>query len=119
MKTDIKNAPVPFFFRPITNGVASRIQTSFLNDQFKLHYQFLEDQLATSPDGGEYLCGQEMTGADILMGFPLEAGNSRSDVKQEDYPKVFAYVEKLRQRDAYLRAKEKIIEVEGEFKTKL
>ena len=84
-----------------------------------MHYQFLEDQLATTPDGGEYLCGKEITGADILMSFPLEAGNSRSGVKQEDYPKVFAYVERLHQREAYKIATEKIIEVEGQFKTTL
>lgn len=84
-----------------------------------MHYQFLEDQLATTPDGGEYLCGTEITGADILMSFALEAGNSRSGVNQEDYPKVFAYVEKLHQREAYKKATEKIIEVEGQFKTTL
>lgn len=116
---DIQNSPVPFFIRYITNSIANRIQTSFLNDQFALHYQFLEDQLATSPDGGEYLCGKEMTGADILMSFPLEAGNSRSGVKRETYPKVFAYVERLHEREAYKRATEKIIEVEGRFKTSL
>ncbi len=116
---DIKNAPVPFFIRPITNGIASRIQTSYLTEQFELHYQFLEDQLATSPDGGEFLCGKEISGADILMSFPLEAGNSRSGVKQEKYPKVFAYVEKLHERGAYKKATEKIIEVEGQFKTTL
>jgi glutathione S-transferase len=116
---DIRNAPVPFFIRPITNSVATRIQTSYLTNQFELHYQFLEDQLATSPDGGEYLCGKEITGADILMSFPLEAGNSRSGLKRETYPRVFAYVEKLHEREAYKRATEKIIEVEGRFKTAL
>jgi glutathione S-transferase len=119
MYVDIKNAPVPFFIKPITNSVASRIQTSFLNDQFKLHYQFLEDQLATSPDGGEFLCGKDLTAADILMSFPLEAGNSRSGVQREEYPRVFAYVEKLHEREGYKRATDKIIEVEGRFKTSL
>jgi glutathione S-transferase len=54
-----------------------------------------------------------------MMSFPLEAGNSRSGVKREKFPKVFAYVEKLHQRDAYKRATQKIIAVEGEFKTTL
>lgn len=88
-------------------------------EQYKLHYRFLEEQLATSPDGGEYLCGKEITGADILMSFALEASNSRSGIKQEEFPKVFAYVEKLHQREAFKRATEKIIEVEGQFKTTL
>ncbi|ERF73535.1 hypothetical protein EPUS_07740 [Endocarpon pusillum Z07020] len=113
---NIKNAPVPFFIRPITNSIANRIETAFLEKEFELHYQFLEDQLANSPDGGEYLCGNEITGADILTSFPVEMGNHRSDIKQEQFPKVFAYVERLYQREAYKRATEKIIQVEGRFK---
>ena len=119
LNTDIKNAPVPFFIRPLTNSIATRIETSYLKSEFELHYRFLEDQLASSPDGGDYLCGKEITGADILMSFPIEAGNSRSRIKQEQFPKVFAYVERLYQREAYKRATEKIIEVEGRFKMTL
>lgn len=112
---NIKNSPVPFFIRPITNSIAARIQTSYLNSQFELHYQFLEDQLATSPEGGEYLCGKALTSADILMSFPLEFVNSRGGVKQERFPRVFAYLEKLYEREAYKRATAKIVEVEGRF----
>jgi glutathione S-transferase len=110
---------VPFFIRPITNGIAAKVHGSFLNDQYDLHYRFIEDQLATSPDGGEFLCGKDLTGADIMMSFPLEAANGRSGVKREKFPKAFAYVEKMYERDAYKRAKQKIIEVEGEFKMTL
>jgi glutathione S-transferase len=113
---DIKKAPVPFFLRPITNGIASKIETSYLNEQFRLHYNFLEDQLSTSPNTGEYLCGKDITGADILMSFALEAGNRSSGFTQEEYPKVFAYVDRLYQREAYKRATEKIVEVEGQFR---
>jgi glutathione S-transferase len=95
------------------------MQTSFLNDQFALHYRFMEDQLSTSPDGGQYLCGKDVTAADILMSFPVEVGNHRSGVKKEDYPKCFEYVEKLHEREAYKRAVDKIVEVEGEFKSSL
>jgi glutathione S-transferase len=114
--TVIKKAPVPFFLRPITNGVASRIETSFLTEQFNLHYNFLEEQLSTSPDGGEYLCGKDLTAADILMSFAIEAGNRSSGFKQDQYPKVFAYLEKLHEHAGYKRATEKVIEAEGEFK---
>ena len=65
------------------------------------------------------MCGKELTGADILMSFPLEAANGRSGVKQEQYPQVFGYVEKLHKREAYKRATEKIIQTEGQFKASL
>ena len=116
---DIKNSPVPFFIKPITNAIANKINTLFLEPNFKNHYQFLENQLATSPDGGEYLCGREITGADILMEFPLVAGAERSGRTKEAYPKLSAYVEKLHERDAYKRAVQKIVDTEGSFKTKL
>jgi len=79
----------------------------------------LESQLETSPDGGEFLCGKTITGADILMEFPLVAGGTRSGMTKEDYPKLNAYIEKLHEREAYKRAGEKIEQTEGSFKMNL
>lgn len=117
--TDIKNSPVPFFIRPITNAIAAKITSLFLKPNFDTHYRFLEDQLATSPDGGEYLCGKELTGADFLMSFPLKAGQSRSGMTKEEYPKLWAYIDRMHEREAYKRAVRKIEEIEGSFKTNL
>ncbi|KIW70182.1 hypothetical protein, variant 2 [Phialophora macrospora] len=115
----IRNAAVPFFIKPITNSVAGKIESSFLRRNFKSHYDFLEGQLASSPDGGDYFCGKDLTAADIMLSFPLEAGQTRSGFTQSQYPKIWAYVERIHQRDAYKRAVAKIVEVEGEFKTTL
>ena len=112
---DIKNAPVPFFIKPITNGIAGRITSSFLTPNFKTHLDFLESQIATSPNGGSYLCGGDLTGADILMSFPLGAARGRAGLTQEKYPKLWAYLERLETRDAYKRAVQKIIEIEGSY----
>ncbi|KAJ9616586.1 bifunctional glutathione transferase/peroxidase [Cladophialophora chaetospira] len=115
----IKNAAVPFFIKPVTNSVASKIESSFLQRNFRSHYDFLEGQLATSPDDGQYLCGPDLTAADIMLSFPLEAGKTRSGFTQNQYPKIWAYVERQHERDAYKRAVAKIVEIEGEFKTTL
>lgn len=85
----IRTAPVPFFIRPVTNSVANRLSSFFLEPNFKTHYAFLESQLKTSPDNGEYLCGKDLTAADILMSFPLEAGKSRSGMTRESNPLVW------------------------------
>ena len=53
------------------------------------------------------------------MSFPLEAGSSRSGFSKAQYPKLFAYIERLHQRDAYKRAVERIEVLEGTFKSKL
>jgi glutathione S-transferase len=115
----IRNAPVPFFIKPITNSVAGKIESGFLQRNMKSHYDFLEGQLATSPDDGGFFCGKDLTGAEIMLSFPLEAGQSRSGFTQSQYPKIWAYVDRIHERDAYKRAVAKIVDIEGDFKTAL
>jgi glutathione S-transferase len=109
----------PFFIKPITNAITDRINTFFLKPNFETHYKFLESQLETSPDGGKYLTGKDLTAADILMVFPLEAGGSRTGMAEEAYPRLNAYVKLLHDSDGYKRAVQKIVEVEGEYNSNL
>lgn len=113
--TQIKGAPVPFFIRPITNGIANKVQENFVMPNLKTHFSFLEGQLASSPDGGKYLCGPHLTGADILLSFPLIAGRGRSGLTKEAYPKLWAYVDMLEEEPGYQAAVKKIIEIDGKF----
>lgn len=112
---DIKNSPVPFFIKPITNGVANKLQTMFLDPNFKTHFTFLESQLASAPNGGQYLCGKNLTGADILMSFPLIAGRGRAGLTKEAYPKLWDYVARLEAEPGYKKAADKIAEIDGKF----
>lgn len=91
----------------------------FLEPNMATHFGFLESQIESSPDEGQYLCGKELTGADILMSFPLEAAKGRAGLKQAKYPKLWAYVERLQEREAYKRAVQKVIEVEGSYSPNL
>jgi len=111
----IRSASVPFFIKPITNRVASRITENFLNPNFKVNYDFLEQQIATSPQNGKYLCGPNLTGADIMVSFPLIAGGSRTGLDKEKYPKLFDYVQRIQKEPGYLKAVEKIIEIDGKY----
>ena len=71
----------------ITGGIESK----FLEPNYKTQFDFLESQIASSPDGGEYLCGPELTCADILMSFPLGAARGRAPgFSQKNYPKLWA-----------------------------
>lgn len=114
-KIGIKNSPVPFFIRPITNQISSKIQTSYLEPAFSNHFSFLEQQLQTSPNSGKFLCGEKLTGADILLSFPLIAAKGRAGLTAEKYPLLKAYVDDLEQEPGYLKASERIIEIEGKF----
>jgi len=119
-RADIRNASVPFFIRPITRSIADRVDNGFLNKNIKTTFDFLEEQLATSPQNGDFFCGPNLTGADIMMIFPLEAGQKRAGISAEKYPKLSAYIDRIHARDAYQRGIMKIEEATGEkFETAL
>ncbi|KAK4868463.1 hypothetical protein LT330_007185 [Penicillium expansum] len=113
----IRNAP-PFFVRPITNIVASQVENQFLTRNVEGNLSFLEEQLRTSPEGGEFICGKELTAADILLSFPVIAVTMRSLKEEKNkgkYPLLVAYANRLERNEGYQRAVKKIEEVEGKF----
>jgi glutathione S-transferase len=111
---EIRNASVPFFIKPISRGIADRVDNAYLNKNIKATFDFLEEQLATSPQNGDFFCGANLTGADIMMIFPLEVGQKRAGVTRSKYPKLSAYIDRIHERDAYQRAIKKIEETTGE-----
>ncbi|OXV09213.1 hypothetical protein Egran_03025 [Elaphomyces granulatus] len=113
--TSIKSAPVPFFIKPITRMITGKIESVYLNENLNTHFSFLESQIQSAPDGGPFLCGRHLTAADIFMSFPLIAVSGRSTISRQQYPAVFAYVDRLKEADGYKRAVAKIIEVDGSF----
>ena len=85
----------------------------FLDPNVKTHFDFLEQQLASS--GGDYFCGKEITGADIMMSFPVLGVTSGSfPFDNEKYPKIKAYSERLQQLDLYKTSVQKVEELTGE-----
>ncbi|GAD94295.1 glutathione S-transferase, putative [Paecilomyces variotii No. 5] len=115
----IRNAPVPFFIRPIPAFVASQIESQFLTRNLQTHFSFLEDQIKTAPDGGKFLCGKELTAADILMSFPLIAAGERDVFDKDQHPELTAYINRLKDSEGYKKAVAKIEEVEGTFQASL
>ena len=91
------------------------VERSFLQPNINNHLDFLEGQIATSPDNGEYMCGSKLTGADILLSFPLGAAKGRTSFSKEIHPKLWAYVDRLEALEAYKKAVQKIIDVDGSY----
>jgi glutathione S-transferase len=79
--------------------------------------------LESSPEGGKYLCGPNLTAADILMSYALlssqkqydEMGQWEKGTARETYPKTFAYIDLIAEEPGYKKSTEKIREIEGEF----
>lgn len=64
-----------------------------------VHLNYVESELAKRP----WFAGDEMTAADIMMSFPLEAARSRGGLN-ESRPHTIAWLEKVHARPAYQTA---------------
>lgn len=96
----VRNAPVPFFLKPIMKGVASKVDGNFSDPEIEKHLKFLDKEL----DGREWFAG-DLSGADIMMSFPLEAAGSRADLSR--FSNVKAFVARVHERPAYARGLER------------
>lgn len=74
----LKSTKVPFYIRPITSMVANQILSSFIQPNLQRQLAFLEQQLETS--GGDFLCGKNLSSADVLISFGLISAKDRVSV---------------------------------------
>lgn len=98
----IRNAPMPFFARPIARAIADKAEKGFVGPQRRLHLEWMEARLAASP----WFAGERFTAADIQMSFPIQAAGSRGD-GLGDMPALRAFLQRIEQRPAYQRAVER------------
>lgn len=98
----LRNAPAPFFVRPIAATIAGKIDQSFTDPEMLTHLRFLEAELKPST----WFVGEELTAADIMLSFPLEAAMSRGALTSE-YPRLGEFVSQVHARPAYRRATER------------
>ena len=95
----------PALIRPIVRAVAQRAQQGLIDLQLKTHIDFWEGELGKSA----WFAGEELTGADVQMSFPLEAAAARAGIALG--PRVSEFLERIHARPAYRRA----LEAGGEF----
>lgn len=97
----METAPMPFFVRPVAKKLVAGVRDGYLSSTTSALYDYLHDELGR----GAWLAGGEMTGADIMMSFPLEAFSVRGDVKS--YPRFKEFLDRIHARPAYKRALER------------
>ena len=73
----------------------------YVSKQLKLHLDFIEGELQS-----DYFVGDELTGADIMLSFPLEAASSRAGL-DASRPRLFAWLKRIHARPADKRALER------------
>lgn len=83
---------------PLIGGIAVKKVQPMVD----VHLDYVEQVLASRP----WFAGQQMTAADIMMSFPLEAAVSRAGLGPSR-PATMAWLKKIHARPAYKRALEK------------
>ena len=87
--------------KPIVKKVSASAEQSFIDPRLAEHTSWWNTSLA---DTG-YFVGNDLTAADIMMSFPLEAASSRADLAP--FPHVKEFLERIHARPAYQKALEK------------
>lgn len=95
----IRNAPMPFFAKPIARAIADKAEKGFVGPQRRLHLDWMEQRLVEAP----WFAGKRFTAADIQMSFPIQAAASRGD-GLADKPALRGFLQRIEQRPGYQRA---------------
>ena len=99
---EVQKAPMPFFIKPIAKAISQKVMAVMVWPNLKRQFDFIEAELGKST----WLAGEELTGADIMMSFPLEAAKQRAGL-DASHPKMLAYIQRIHARPAYKRALKK------------
>jgi glutathione S-transferase len=93
----IPKAPeIPFFIKPIARKLFAGITESFVDPNIKNHIALWDAELGKSA----YFAGDALTGADIMMSFPVEAAASRGTLT----PLLKEFLTTIHARPAYQAA---------------
>ncbi len=98
----IEEAPVPFFLKPVSKGIAQKVRDAYLDANVERNLEFMDATLQRST----WFAGNVFSAADVQMSFALEAAEVRSDLA-DGYPHLAAFLETIRARPAYKRALDK------------
>jgi glutathione S-transferase len=92
----------PWFIRPIAKAIAGQVRGSYIGPSLDAVLDLMEAELATST----WFAGDELTAADVMMSFPVEAAAARAD-SPSSHPRLRAFLERIHARPAYRTALER------------
>jgi len=100
---EVQKAPMPFFVKPIAKAISNKVLDMLVWPNLKRQFDFIEAELGRSA----WLAGNDISGADIMMSFPLEAAKARAGLSAARHPRMVAFIDRVHARPAYQRALEK------------
>lgn len=98
----IEKARMPWIARPIAKAISAKTKSAFILPSIRQHLDYMEAELAAR----DWFAGDEFSGADIQMSFPLEAAAARGGLNASR-PRLMDFLERIHARPAYQRALEK------------
>ena len=98
----IEKARMPWIARPIAKAISAKTKSAFILPSIRQHLDYMEAELAAR----DWFAGDEFSGADIQMSFPLEAAAARGGLNASR-PRLMDLLERIHARPAYQRALEK------------
>jgi len=96
------SAMLPLLLRLYTSrlGDAAAPLMPRINDEMVNHFSYISESLED-----DYFLGPDLSAADIMMSFPLEAANKGGILAH--FPNLIKYVDRVQSRPAYLKALER------------
>ncbi|MEB2848540.1 glutathione S-transferase family protein [Endobacterium cereale] len=76
-----------------------RLAANKVRPMLDVHLDYIEKEISSRP----WFAGKELTAADIMMSFPLEAARKRGGLDQR-YPATIKWLDTIHQRPAYQKA---------------
>ena len=98
----IETSPMPFFIKPVAKIISGKAKSGFITPQINIHLDYLEGELGKS----SWFAGDEFSGADVQMSFPLEAAAARGGL-DASRPKLMSFLKRIHARPAYKKALER------------
>jgi glutathione S-transferase len=95
----IANGPMPFIVRPVARAISHKVMDLVVRPNITRQLDFMEAELGRSP----WFAGDELSGADIMMSFPLEAAAQRAGLDARR-PRLMAFLDRIHARPAYKQA---------------
>ena len=92
----------PFIVRPVAKGIAGQVKKFYIKPNTQANVEHIEAELSKSP----WFAGDELTGADFIMIFPIEALMNRSSIAGR-CPNIKAYADRVHALPTYKSALEK------------
>ncbi|CAI6336595.1 unnamed protein product [Periconia digitata] len=111
--SSIRDAPVPFFIKPIPRKIADTVDGKYTKPEIESHLKFLEEMLGKAP-AGDFFCGATVSGADIMIIFVLEAAMQGKFLTETSHPKLYKYVRNIQGLESYKKAGDRVTEASGE-----